>query len=116
MAEPVLNTGVYGFNNNVIMYSLKDDGTATFGAKGRGQIRIDGNEGMITSGNWSEKPGEEQGMRIDLDNGFLEIKDKGKDRIYLGTGTAEGLNDNYLTVKSVNNNVLINISDKDYYL
>jgi hypothetical protein len=32
----ILNTGIYGFNNDDIVYQLKDDGTATFGASGKG--------------------------------------------------------------------------------
>jgi hypothetical protein len=29
-------TGVYGYDHGIMAYSLKDDGTATFGAPGKG--------------------------------------------------------------------------------
>jgi hypothetical protein len=32
----ISNTGVYGLNSGVITYALKDDGTATLGASGKG--------------------------------------------------------------------------------
>lgn len=64
--------GVYGIHEGEISYSLKEDGTATFGKSGRGQIHIDGNKGTIKSGNYTDnKP---QGMKIDLDDGIIDIR------------------------------------------
>jgi hypothetical protein len=42
-------TGVYGLSDGIITYALKEDGTATFGKTGSGQITIDGNGGTIKS-------------------------------------------------------------------
>jgi hypothetical protein len=54
-----------------ISYSLKEDGTATFGKTGKGQIHINGNEGTIQSGLYASH---KQGMCIDMDDGFIDIK------------------------------------------
>ena len=45
-------TGVFGFSQGVPVYSFKDDGTATIGAPGAGQIQLDGSSGIIRSGNF----------------------------------------------------------------
>ena len=66
--------GVYGINEGEISYSLKEDGTATFGKKGRGQIHIDGNKGTIESGNYRDDSNNPQGMKIDLDDGIIDIR------------------------------------------
>lgn len=66
--------GVYGINEGEISYSLKEDGTATFGKKGRGQIHIDGNNGTIESGSYRDNVDHPQGMKIDLDDGTIDIR------------------------------------------
>ena len=107
----ITNTGVYGFDHGKMVYSLKDDGTATFGVKGKGQIKLDGNEGTIVSGNWDDQ---QSGMKIDLDDGILRINDQGKSRIFISPGTTS--ENSYFQVKSNNENTLINISNNNYYL
>jgi hypothetical protein len=64
-------TGVYGLHEGVISYALKEDGTATFGKAGHGQIYIDGNESTIYSSGYTEK---DEGILIDLDDGKIDIK------------------------------------------
>ena len=46
------NTGIFGFNKGQGVYAFKDDGTATIGASGAGQLQFDGNMGIIQSGNF----------------------------------------------------------------
>jgi hypothetical protein len=42
-------TGIYGFQDGAISYTLKEDGTASFGKKGNGQIIVSGSESYIAS-------------------------------------------------------------------
>lgn len=65
-------TGIYGLYKGDVSFALKDDGTATFGIAGRGQIHIDGNESTITSSGYDNKLG---GMKIDLDDGVIDIQE-----------------------------------------
>lgn len=67
--EAIKQTGVYGFDNGTMSYALKEDGTATFGAKGKGQIQINGNDSTIKSANFNSG----SGMKIDLDDGTIDI-------------------------------------------
>jgi hypothetical protein len=64
-------TGVYGLYEGKISYALKEDGTATFGTSGRGQIHIDGNKSTIYSSGYAEK---DEGILIDLDDSKIDIK------------------------------------------
>ena len=45
-------TGVYGFDHGVMSFGLKEDGTAFFGASGKGRIEISGKHGAIHSYGW----------------------------------------------------------------
>ena len=76
-------TGVYGLQNGIMTYALKEDGTGFFGADGRGRIEFDGTSGTIhssgweqdKSGNWYLSTGNpwsrDTGTLIDLDDGML---------------------------------------------
>lgn len=64
-------TGVYGLHRGEVSYALTEDGVATFGKSGRGQIKIDGNESIIQSASYELN---NEGMKIDLDDGVIEIK------------------------------------------
>ena len=81
-------TGVYGFQDGVISYALKEDGSGFFGKNNCGRIEFDGETGIIRSsgwitdneGNWvlqektEEKPwGRSSGTLLDLDDGMLLI-------------------------------------------
>ena len=60
------HTGVYGFEHGQQCYAFKDDGTAFIGKSGSGQIRFDGNKGIIQSGSYESTKGS-LGMKLDLD-------------------------------------------------
>lgn len=101
-------TGVYGLHEGVISYALKEDGTATFGKAGHGQIHIDGNEGTIKSSQFDKG----QGMKIDLDDGIFHTKDN-QAEVYISPGKEE--KGRYFEIKSINGNSLIKVG-KDGYL
>lgn len=73
-------TGVYGIHEGVISYALKEDGTATFGKAGRGQILIDGNSSTIQSAQYISN---NTGMMLDLDDGVIDIKGSEGERVLL---------------------------------
>lgn len=79
-------TGVYGFQDGVMSYALKEDGSGFFGKNNCGRIEFNGEAGIIRSsgwvidnkGNWvlqentEEKPwGRSSGTLLDLDDGML---------------------------------------------
>lgn len=66
--------GVYGFNRGEASFGLLIDGTAFLGKKGRGQILFDGNNGTIQSASYKESNGISAGMKIDLDDGIIDIR------------------------------------------
>lgn len=93
-------TGVYGIHKGVSSFALREDGTATFGKAGLGQIHIDGNESTITSQNYLSNG---TGLFIDIDDGIIDIK--------------EGENEKArFTLTSKNNTTLINVDKDNYYL
>lgn len=110
-------TGVYGLHEGQISYALKEDGTATFGKSGKGQIKIDGNSGIIQSEGFSKL---NQGTQINLDSGTIDIKWPGSQ--------VDGSNNNisgrillqpsspYLYLNSTDNTTLLQIGDSDSYL
>lgn len=65
-------TGIYGLYKGDVSFALKDNGTATFGIVGRGQIHIDGNDSTIKSSGYTNNMG---GMLIDLDDGIIDIQE-----------------------------------------
>lgn len=94
-------TGVYGIHEGVSSFALRENGTATFGKAGLGQIHIDGNESTIKSSSRNLDNG--TGMLIDLDDGIIDIKESEND-------TAR------FTLTSKYNTVLINVDNSNYYL
>ena len=80
-------TGVYGLQDGILTYGLRENGSAFFGAYNRGRIEIDGTSGIIRSagwkkdegGNWNISPTEtllglDAGTLLDLDDGMLLLK------------------------------------------
>lgn len=64
--------GLYGFHQSDQSFGFNVNGTAFIGKSGHGRIWFDGNNGTITSGNYTEINDEsknkyQQGMKIDLD-------------------------------------------------
>lgn len=90
-------TGVYGYDNGIQSYSLTEDGKATFGASGKGQIMIDGNKGTIKSGNYVANNGQ-QGMKIDLENGEIDSYNFRLNSKYITMNSREDAV-NYFTIK-----------------
>lgn len=98
-------TGVYGLDHGVISYSLKEDGTATFGANGQGQIIINGDSGVIKSAGYSNQ----HGTKLDLDEGTLDIN------FTPGRILIEPKNP-YLFVRTTDQNTLIQIGQDESYI
>ena len=70
-------TGLYGFQDGVMTFQLKESGEAIFGASGHGQITINGTSGTIESATYNNNiPDERRGMSLDLDDGILDIIDR----------------------------------------
>ena len=59
------NTGIYGFQQGVQSFGFTDDGKAFIGKSGVGQIRFDGNKGIIDSLT-TDASNIQRGMKIDL--------------------------------------------------
>ena len=101
-------TGIYGFQNGTISFSLKDNGVATFGKSGRGQIIIDGNESTLTSQGFRV---DGNGMLMDLDDGKLTIKDNDVSRFLLSP------HEPYLVINGVSDNHhMFYIGNEECYL
>ena len=106
--KPRSATGLYGFQDGAISFSLKDNGIATFGKTGRGQIIIDGNESTITSKGYRSSG---NGMLLDLDDGQLIIKDNEVKRFILSP------QEPYLTINGLTNNTpLVKISTNECFI
>lgn len=71
-ADVSLNTktGLYGFHHGQQSYAFMEDGTGFIGKDGKGRINFDGNSGTIYS---SLLDSSHQGMRIDIDDGQIEM-------------------------------------------
>lgn len=108
-------TGVYGLHEGVTSFELKENGTASFGKKGRGQILIDGNTSVIKSQSFDsiDNKGKDigTGLKLDLDNGKLAIKNSGKTKIQINP------TEPYLKINGEDGvTPLINIGESKYYL
>ena len=66
-------TGVYGFNHGSMAYAFKDDGTGFIGKDGAGRIYFDGNKSQIYSSKWKVKRTLQEGMFLDIDDGYLKM-------------------------------------------
>lgn len=125
-SEISANTGVYGFHKGAQVYAFKDNGTAFLGKSGSGQIRFDGNKGIIQSGSYEDQ---KLGMILDLD-GDPE-NDKGSYIEMAGTTAAVRIATNtpYFTITDTSDSknhkslIYIGTGDKedsskegDYYL
>lgn len=110
--------GIYGFNDGAQSFGLNIDGTAFFGKAGKGRILFDGNSGSISSAAFNEAG---VGMKIDLDDGYLEMKGTEGS---LEDGYTEGTNSlirldvksPYVKLNSADGNTLLFLGDNDQYL
>ena len=67
-------TGVYGFQNGIMTYGLKENGSAFFGAYDNGRIEIDGQLGVIKTAGWTVKKSE--------DNYIYTLNEKNKGSLW----------------------------------
>ena len=70
--------GLYGLHEGAQSFHFGIDGTAFLGKAGRGRIHFDGNNGSIESASYEEVRRSEDytataGMKIDLDDGFIDM-------------------------------------------
>lgn len=101
-------TGIYGFQNGAISFSLKDNGVATFGKSGRGQIIIDGNDATLTSSGYLTTG---NGMLLDLDDGKLQVRESDNLKFQLDVSSP------YLTLSGASiSNPMVYIGSDNCYL
>ena len=112
--EITKQTGVYGFHHGAMSYAFKEDGTAFIGKSGKGRILFDGNESTISSESYSKLGA--GGILIDLDDGYIDIKDSNnKTRFYASGGNVKNQAKPYFEVVG-NSQKLITISSTEYFL
>lgn len=70
------NTGLYGYHEGEQSFGFNVTGTAFIGKMGRGQIQFDGNSGEIKSASYDNPL--LAGMRIDVDDGIIDMRSLGK--------------------------------------
>lgn len=69
--DSYLQTGLFGFQNGVMTYAFKDDGTGFIGP-GKGRIEFDGTKGIIKSADYKIKDGVPiAGLYLDLQLGNI---------------------------------------------
>ena len=110
-------TGVYGFQSGKISYSLTENGKATLGANGNGQIIIDGSESLIKTKGYDTP--NTSGMKIDLNTGLLDIRNNTHESLVhlsAGLNKSESVSDPYFLIQTQQGKKLIKIDDKDYFL
>lgn len=69
-AQNTRDIGLYGYHEGVQSFGFNIKGTAFLGKSGKGQIKFDGNKGIIESGNFSDYGG----IKLDLDDGFIDMR------------------------------------------
>lgn len=110
-------TGVYGYHHGAQSFSLTEDGKATFGKAGRGQILIDGDKSTIESAQYIS---DGTGMMLDLDDGMIDVKGAAGDRVLIQSVSPYFTINTNTTYKDNDGNAyfqkILNIGVKDYYL
>lgn len=138
--ETISLTGLYGYQDGIQTFALTEDGKASLGASGKGQIIIDGNSGTIQSGNY--KTNNKEGMKINLEDGnidaynfkltsnhititsqdgkgdYFTIRGSGtyNSKTYTYNSTTQQLSDIKITSNTITNTTLINVGNNSYYL
>lgn len=106
VASNAANTGILGFHEGVQSFGLLNDGTATLGKSGRGQIKFNGNKGTIQSANYVES---QDGMQIDLDDAKISTPrlwidgDYKNDNPYFKIADSKDADESYFEVSSTGN-------------
>lgn len=110
-------TGLYGYHHGQESFKLTEDGKATFGKAGRGQILIDGNSSTIQSAQYISN---KTGMMMDLDDGMIDVRGSAGDRILIQSTSPYFTINTDKTNKDEDGNVsyqkILNIGIQDYYL
>lgn len=107
------NIGLMGYQKGVRTFFLDSKtGNAILGSSGGGQITLSGESGTITSGNYKSN---ESGMQIDLTKGKIDafnFKLTSKNIIL----DSSDENNNLFLLKNDNDNELIKISNRNFFL
>lgn len=120
----VEDIGLYGFHEGAQSFGFDARGTAFIGKEGRGRINFDGRKGTIESASFESNNGD-CGMKIDLDDGKIEIKGStkktiGGKEVYNSDGTQSYLRlssqSPYLQLEDKNGFELMRVSDSAFYL
>ena len=115
-------TGIYGFHHGAMSYAFKEDGTGFIGKSGKGRINFNGDTGSIQSLSYSQAG---TGMKIDLDDGFIDIRgskviDENKidANSYAPSGSQVKISATspYLKVVDENEKTILNVGTNNYYL
>lgn len=112
--------GLYGFHNGAQSFNFNIDGTAFIGKSGRGRIKFNGDTGSITSASYEETK-ESAGMKIDLDDGYIDIRgvnqdEDGKYSKYESSGIRIDVKSPYMIVRSEKGTELVHIGHEKYEL
>ena len=106
------NTGIYGYYQGKQVYALKDDGTATFGKSGNGQIEIKGDSGKIKSAGYDGG----NGLLIDLQGNKIDGQ-KNKKSVFLLSQNDPFLEINIPVENSDQTPItLLSVGEEAYYL
>ncbi len=112
--QSITTLGIYGYNNGAQSFGFKIDGTGFIGKSGKGRILFNGDTSEIKSQRYDT--GDGTGMRVDLDNGILDIKKNTKSLIQLNAKDTGYESNPLMYVKTLNDKTLLYIDTNDYYL
>ncbi len=92
--------GLFGYNNNDLIFKIGTDGEAFLGKKGAGRISFSGNSGQIMSQSRvdsinSEHPNGTVGSLIDLKSGAIDLVDDNYSGAMVHIGTTSVLKENF---------------------
>lgn len=100
VTDTTKETGILGFQKGIQSFSLLNDGTATFGTSSSGQIKIDGNTGVIKSAGYELN---KSGTEINLTNATINTPRlwiDGKNSPYLKIADSKTAEKSYFEVGS----------------
>lgn len=111
--------GLYGYDAGNRSFGLNVNGKAFFGKAGRGQILINGNEGIIRSALFDSEHNY-TGLKIDLDEGIIEanspMRESGQAKVLIDPTVQVGEEKPYFQVMGENHNNLIYFGPGSQYL
>ena len=113
--DDATTTGLYGYHEGAQSFAFKIDGTGFIGRSGKGQILLNGNTSEIKSQSYADSNGG-TGLRLDLDNGILSIKNNTKPLILLNAKDTGHTDVPLMYIKNSDDNILLYIDTNEYYL